>query len=253
MNDPHVVSLHYQFSSEVSTDDYSKAAPLKTTLGPFDIELEDSILTVRPHNHYPNSKEAQAAFEPYLRSWESSVLLHPGRYRIKFTYKSAKVIDRAPSPGKHSLYAEGRAYGVSGHVATLTRGVARYPGPYLSFQASALTDELITRFKQYLDGQEPLTSMANWVLTRLIREYGSSKEVASALNVSSRVINNLSRLAASTDPVHGRKAAGSGPNSLSGKDITRIQDIVVCLIQRVGEVEAVGQAELRQITWNDFS
>lgn len=255
-NDPHVVSLRYQFSSEADSDKYDDAAPLKTTLGPFDVELADNTLIVRPRDHYPSANEAKEVLEPLLRSWESSALLQSGRYKIRFNYVSAEVIDRNPPPTDEStvhLKASAGAYIVTGVSATLTRRMSAYPAPDPSFQASPLTDEFISRLKQFYDGREPLTSMANWVLTRLEKEYGNRDGIADTLNVSSNVINDLGKLAASTDPQHGRKAKGNAPSSLSPSDLKLIQTIVERLIQRVGEVEASGQvSSLPQITRSDF-
>jgi hypothetical protein len=252
-----VVSLRYAFASATDSDKYDDAAPLSTSLGPFDIELSDGTLVVRPHDHYADPEQAKDAFEPFLRSWESSAFLQPGRYRIRFNYRTADVVDRnAPPTGGPTVHLKALAGALSLTVgtATLTRSMAIYPSPDASFQASSLTDELISRVRQYYDGRERLTSMANWILSRLEREYGGRRGVPDALNVHEDVVSELGKLAASTDPEHGRKATGKGPPSLSPTDISRLEKIVVRLIRRVGEVQAAGQpGSLPQLTPKDFN
>lgn len=48
MNDPHVVSLTYTVLSPENID-YSKAAPLITSIDGFDIEIANHTLTIRPN------------------------------------------------------------------------------------------------------------------------------------------------------------------------------------------------------------
>src|SRR5215208_6033168 len=107
MNDPHVKKLYYRFISEDPTVLFENAQPLTLTLGSFEVEIKDSVLVAIPHEHYSDEDSAKAAFEPFLHSWESSSFLSSSKFRIRFKFDQADVIDRNPTPGRVTLYAKG--------------------------------------------------------------------------------------------------------------------------------------------------
>lgn len=261
MNDPHVVSLRYKFVSEDPSDIFDKAEPLKTSFGPFEIELRDNTLVAKPHDHYPDPDSAKAALEPYLRSWESNAFLHPGRYRIRFTYVTAEVIDRnlpASRGATYHLRASAGAITITGNSATLSRRMAKFPAPDPSFQASDLTDLLISRFKQYRDGREPLPGMAYWILRNLEDNYGhgsgSQKRdtTAKRMGVDPKVLNKMGELTGQIDdPEIGRKPGGTQQRKYSTDELTWLEAVVARLIRRVGELNA-GGTNLQQITLGDL-
>src|SRR5687767_14998213 len=105
MNDPHVAKLYYRFISEDPTVLFENAQPLTITLGSFDVEIKDGVLVAGPQEHYSDEESAKAAFEPFLHSWESASFLSPSKFRIRFKFDHADVVDRNPTPGRITLYA----------------------------------------------------------------------------------------------------------------------------------------------------
>ncbi len=256
MNDPHVESLSFHFISEDPNDTFDETEPLIMSLGTFEVDLQNGKLTVRPQEHFANEESAKVAFEPLLHSWEITALLHEKRYRIRFKYDNAHVIDRNPSPppsgtvvGLATLTLEGRLSAIGTLVAS--RNNKEYPNPDPSFQTSTLTDELIFRYKRYLDGRELLTTMANWVETRLRKEYGNRSDVAKALNIHEEVLRNIGKFCATNDPLYGRKAQGKGPEKLTSAHRMWLDKVIPLLILRVGKVND-GLETHPQITLKDL-
>ena len=239
MNDPHVEALHYRFISEDPSDLFDKAHPLAMQLGDFEVELRGEKLAIKPLVHYATQAEAKAAVEPYLRSWESAAFLSPSRFQIRFKFESANVIDRDPDPHNLTISLSAAAVGVSTARATLTRSMSKFPAPDVTFLASKLTDELIDRIKRYRDGREPLASMAYWMLNRLEKEYGGRQQISRELKVHKDVLQELGRLSETSDPEHGRKAKPhGGPTRLTQAQVKWLDETIVQLVRRVGEVSA---------------
>jgi hypothetical protein len=255
MNDPHVESLHYQFVSESPSDIYDKAEPLETPVGPFDVELRDGLLTALPHEHFLDADSAKSAFEPFLRSWESSAVLRPGRYRFRFTYRTAEVIDRNPPPSDEIpgrvIRAQAVDYILVGEDVSFSRGIPAYPAPNPSFRASELMDRSLLRFKRVRDGRQALPPMAYWFLDHLAEAYGGRESIPNALAVSRNVLGRLANLTSEVaDPVLGRKA-GDEKREYTAAELQWLEAVVTRLIVRVGEVNAA-EGPLDKITLADF-
>ncbi len=248
MNDPHVEALYFQFVAEDPGEDFGKAGPLTTTLGTFDVKLQDDILTARPQQHYADAESAKADLEPHLRAWESTALLDWPRSRIRFTFLRSQVIDRDPEPGV--LVAEGISLlTLQGFEATVTVTRNEYPAPDPSFQVSPLTDTLTERLRVYRDGRAQLPAMAYWVLTALEEEFGDRRRVGRQLNIDYEVLSKLGELTSRNDPTIGRKAKGN-PTLLTKSERQWMEEAMIRLIRLVGEYNA--GVTLSQITMADF-
>lgn len=250
MNDPHVEALYYDFVSEIPSDKFDQAIPLNTLLGTFSVELKNGKLLAQPKIHFSDEEDAKAALKPLLRSWESAALLSESRFRIRFIYRKASVIDRNPTPGMVSLRAQSLSTVITTDKATLNRFMHEFPAPDPSFQASPLTDDLLSLLREYRDGHMRLTTMANLVLGILQNEFGNRKNVSEKLQVSREVLNTLGTLSSSTDLKYGRKARGLGPASLTSIQLQWLDSATVQLIYKVGEINA--GTPITQITMQDF-
>ncbi|MEM2111891.1 MAG: hypothetical protein QXX08_08460 [Candidatus Bathyarchaeia archaeon] len=250
MNGPHVEALYYRFINENPNDRFDEAVPLITTVQDFDIELNGALLTVKPKLHFSDIDSAKAAIDPILKSWESAAFLDIGRYRIRFVFKNAKVIDRKPSPGLN-IVLDPVELVVTAETVTVIRGNTKYPAPSLTFRSSELTDELVDLIKRYHDGQIPLAAMTNWFETILRREYGNRDRVSKNLFVQKKVLATMGRLSESSDPVHGRKAKGQGPSQISPNEIRWLEAVAIRLVERIGEINA-GSQTLSTISMSDF-
>ncbi len=251
MNDPHVEKLVYRFASENINDKFDNAKTLKTTLGNFEVELSENILSAFPHDHYPDEDSARIAFEPLMHSSESTAFLSSSRFRIYFRYLHADIVDRNPTPGVINLHVHSAVFAMTAGEVTLIREMPEYPPPEHNFLASALSDELIKHIKDYLDGRIPLAAMTNWFETILRREYGSREEVSKKLNIDLRVLNTLGLLSTSSDPIYGRKEGGPGPSKLNSDEIKWLVTVVFVLVKRIGEINS-GVTATNKIKMSDL-
>jgi hypothetical protein len=245
MNDPHVEELHYRFISENPSDRFDEALPLNVTLGMFDVELQEGSLIARPLEHYAGVESAKEDFEPHVRSWESAAFLNASRYRIRFEYTHAKVVDRNPPLDNLVLNLHSIDSIVVGEHVTITRSMPWYPSPDTGFQASSLTDELVYRLKRYRDGRDTLPVVAYYVLEALEREFQGSKGAQQVLNVTDKVWHKLSKLSNHPDPEigrHARNRSGIERRPFSQSELQWMEDIVFRLVRRVGEVNVGTEA-----------
>ncbi len=257
MNDPNFEKVYYHFITEKFTDKFDRASPLQMTQGDFEIELDKGMLTVTPLKHFPDVESAKAAIEPMLRSWESSTFLSHSRFRIHFRFHQADVIDRNPTPDNTTINVHSAQSVFVAGTVTVTREMNCYPAPSKSFVSSQLTDELIYRLQQYIDGREPLPTVAYYVLERLERVFvpdkvnDTRKELGKILNVEFKVLDNLGKISNKHDSIIGRHA-GLKPNPITQMELGWLDEVVFRLVERVGEINA-SPISLPTIGMRDFS
>lgn len=251
MNDPHVERLLYKFKSENENDQFDEAEALKTIISDWEVELVDGELTAKPNIHFPNAESARIEFDDILNSWESAALLDPGRYRISFQYKHAEIIDRQPTPGVVTLSPATLYITATTGNINLIHNIKNYPAPKRNFVSSPLTDELIGKIKKYLDGRNTLAGMGYWFFTILKREYGNRENVSRVLNFNEKVLSTLGRITESSDPDHGRKAIGKGPEKYSENEKKWIEEALFMIVNRIGEINA-GVKETKRIFMSDL-
>jgi len=256
MNDPHVEELCYRFISENSSDRFEEAAPLITTLGTFEIELKDSVLTVRPQEHYAEVDKAKEDFEPHLKSWESSAFLDSSRFRIRFAFMDARLADRDPAPDETTLSVKVAEMVMIAERVALVRDMKTYPCPASSFRADPPTEELIYRLKKYRDGRESLPVVAYYVLEKLeVAFVGKNQknvrqELGRQLRVDNDILKRLGELSNIPDPRIGRHAA-QGDAQITPEELHWMEAVTFRLARRVGEIHAA-IPHLPQITMGDF-
>lgn len=262
MNDPHVEKLYYRFISESPEDNFEKAQPLAITLGSFDVEIRDGRLCAIPQDHFPDEESAKTAFEPLLRSWESAAFLSPNKLRIRFKFDRAYIIDRNLTPGvielnaahiSISAYACGIAATVDHHL---------YPPPDMNFAASALTDELIYRLRQYKDGRQALPHVAYYILDRLEQEYFQGKSGKSEktekrkvlvrqLKIEGTVLDKFGSYSNKKDAKIGRHGSRID-TPLTSEELNWLEEVAFRIVKRVGEINS-GINNLPDIKLSDFS
>jgi hypothetical protein len=208
MNDPHVEVLGYAFTAVDTRHDYSRAGPWQGNLGDFDCRLDGGMLEVRPKDHYADADSARQALEAHLHAWELWSELEAG-IRIRFRFKSAKVVDRQPTPGSVTVHVGMAETIEAANSLTVKLGHAEYPPPPPTALAnSALVEELLGWVRDLRERQQRLLVVAYLFLTRLEFEYGNRHEAAVKLNVSRPVLDTLGRLSAKNDPSERRKVKG---------------------------------------------
>jgi hypothetical protein len=253
MRDPHVERLYFQIGSAEHVS-YDRPEPLTfdNDLGRF--ECHDGRLVVAPEAHFTDPDDARVVVEPFLRGWEIDSDLDGNIGTIRFKYLRADVVDRDPPPPGASvtIAAKAGSIGISGAAATGHVTRRKYPRPPTSFRASADVQQAYNRWLAYRHSQEPLLSMAYFVLTILEAGAGGRDRAAQLLAVDEKVLANVGRLSSTRgDPGTARKAAKAGTfQPLTPVETNWLEAAIPRLIRRLGEREA--GAALEQIRMADL-
>lgn len=251
MSDPHVEALRYKLVVLRDGVTYREGLPpVERDLDGFSIRLSHDVLTVTMHDHYPTRFDAMKAVEPYLYAWRAdAALAASGPPEFEFEYQDVTVIDRDPpdtSTGSVHVKAGvafATAVAFSGTVA-IEHGT--YPVPPDHFALDEDTEALWNRWQGYVEGSEPLQSMAYACLTML--EMHSGRLGASAwFNVSGTVLGKLGHLSTEPgDPQTARKMTAK-LRPLEPQERAWLEAAVKALIRRAGEI-AAGVEGLPEIT-----
>lgn len=252
-----VKSLVYGVTSAEDTI-YKEPAPLEVDTEKWKGRLVNGILTCHMKVHYSSVADARKEVERYLRAWEIDAALTSQRGSIAFVYQNAEVLDLTPRDrGDVVIHPEPReAVASAGTVkAILTR--TSYPPPPKIFTVLPDVESLWHRYEGYLDGKEPLLSMAFFCLTMIEEMYGQGdrEAAAHAMNVDPAILNTLGRLTSTKgDSRTARKAPRRGDSQpLSGTECAWIQAVVRMLIHRAGEHAACNDSStLPKIGMSDF-
>ena len=255
MNKPHIESLIYRFESENSNDKFDEAIALEGRLEGYEFELADGELTARPLHHFDEVEQARELIEPQLRSWESAAFLEPSRFRIRFIFVNAMLVDLEPDPGNTTIHLRTCELVAFVERVTVVRGMGKYPVPEPSFESTPFTDELIYRLQQYHDRHEPLPGVAYYILERLEQSLiGDIKNkrrlLGKHMKVQKKVFVELSRLSNRSDPKVGRHAA-ENPVPLSAAETTWMDAVIFRLVKRAGELHNP-EEQIALISMDDF-
>jgi len=252
MRDPHVVWIRYdvKVSDEVSFRD---PAPVEKELDGFSLRLEDLVLTCTCKEHFSTVREARGAIEPFLRSWEISVAMQWGRRDFRFVFRDSEVLDRDPIPGQlPALRAEGRGFVTLGDSATCRVIRGAYPEPLPTFVASPDVETLWNRFEGWMEGKEPLLSMAYFGLTVLESLAGGRRKAASEFRIDYEVLDKLGELTSERgDGDTARKMPKKGGlTPLTASERQWIEAVIPKVTRQVGE--ASGGGPNRQLRMQDL-
>lgn len=240
MNDPHVVKLKYRLTT-IDLVKFEDPEPINMEAEAFRIVLRDGLLVVEFKDHFSSVKSARATAESFLRAWEIDNALRMNRLEIRFVYEDAEVIDRNPSPDRALQTIQ--INGIDSQMSIggdLVVSVARhsYPAPPEAFQVNTNVESLWQRYERYLNGQEPLLSMAYFVLTWLEDYAGGRDAAAHRFAIPARVLSTLGKLTANRgDATTARKRHAESATPLTGREKLWIEAVVKSIIRRFGQVD----------------
>jgi hypothetical protein len=259
MNDPHVDSLRYNLVCSAHVR-FNNPPPVEWDCDEFHLKLSDGILSATMKEHYPTEESARAAIEPFLRAWEIEAGLARNRPSFTFEFADSVTIDRSPpqsNAGNITVMALSGTVKITGHaVFVVTSG--KYPQPPFGFKATEEVQRLWQRYSGYIEGKEPILSMAYFCLTVLERttgvKNGARKLVCSKYNIEQAVRDKLGDLtSAKGGPDEARKfdfEASGDP--LTGPERHWVESVVKALIRRKAEFDADPTLAFPKITMNDF-
>jgi hypothetical protein len=165
--------------------------------------------------HFPAVEEARRVVEDFLRSWEINTALELGRGEMQFQFEDSHVIDRNPPPPGGSEFVYVSASGgmkFTGSVISLLRITRKkYPDPPTVFTVTPDVETLWQRYNNYLDGKEPLPSMAYFCLTIVQNKAGGRKSAAKLFLIQEKILFKLGDLTSNKgDAETARKAPKKG-------------------------------------------
>jgi hypothetical protein len=236
MPDQRVMALYYRLETE-DTLAFESPAAVHVQEEAFTIDLSDGQLVATMMRDCATEADARAVVEPFLRAWEISGALQFGRADFRFGFQKADIEKLPPGPGA-SVHLHGfLRMSVDSrrlHVRAIRRA---YPHPPTRFALSPDVEVMWHRYNAYVDGREPLLSMAYFCLSYLEWLAGGRSATATRYHVETRVLSTLGALTATVgDARSARKFDRESENRpLTAEEQAWIEATVKALIRRVGE------------------
>ena len=168
MNDPHVVALLYQIKHGRSVD-YGEAEPIDHEETGFRVKIVNAQVRFEFKEHYATEDAARKAIEDYIRVWEFDAGLREGPNHFKLRFDRAQIEDRKPTPVTPGVTVTSVSITTGVPTVSVMLTVSK---PYPSPPSSGLklipdVQTMYDRYIGYLQGKEPLMSMAYFCLTIL--------------------------------------------------------------------------------------
>lgn len=238
MNDPHVSHLRYR-AIPASFIEFVEVAPIEVETNAFRARLSAGKLVLEMHVHFASESDARSVTDPFVKGWAIASGLRRGRPEISFEFESAEIIDRSPpsNGGNYGLVAAQLA--VPQLYATATSHPIRtgYPRAAPKFLASREVEILWARHQAYIEGREPLTSMAYFCLTFVQTVAGGGNDrAAKKYKISRKVFDRIGALTGTRgDYLTVRKVVDSQlPRPLTQDDLRWLEAAVRVIIWRMG-------------------
>ncbi len=195
MNKSFVDRLYYtlKLSEEIFFDN---PPIIVEDFGSFKLELKNNNLIVQMIAEYKTENDARNFVEPYLRVWELDNLIERGRKEFQFEFVNSIIVDKNPPPSDGSKIIEtqvGELLILTDHITVhITR--KNYPRPPHTLLYSPDVESLSKRYEGYLDGKEPILSMAYFCLSLIQSKINGRKEAARIYNIDIAVLDKLGEL-----------------------------------------------------------
>ncbi len=253
MKDPKVQRLDYKIEgSKYLTYDDPSELDFENDSGHFFTAA--GILSIEPNAHFVRESEARSSIEPFLEAWKaSSNLESQSTGTINFKFLKSEIIDlNPPLPGEsQTIFLEAGEYitafgEVSFHLTRKT-----FPVPRAGFDLTPDTESAYLRWLGYKAGQEPLQSMAYFVLTVLEASGGRNQRNQACIEyqIDKAVLSEIGRLTSTKGSMlTARKATSSG--DLTGAEKAWLEKAISVVVLRLGE--KAGGGSLRSITMMDI-
>jgi len=258
MNDPHVEQLFYKLRTGENLEFLSPHA-IEADDAAFHIRLEDGRLCATMKEHHGTEESARSCVQKWLRTWELDRSIHFGQRSFWFEFEESKIIDRnPPKPGDPIVIrpATGHFF-LTGHAPTCVLGQRSYPPPPQNFVASPDVETMWFRYQMFLDGKEPLLSMAYACLSLLEGSTGAKdhrKAVCKMYNIEEALRKKLGDIVSEKGGPHEARKLGTSATktSLTEREKCWVADVIKALIRRKGEYDANPSATFPPIALANF-
>ena len=252
MNDPHVAVLIYKIEHGDSID-YSKAKPLDHEEAGFRVKITNGQVCFKFKDHYASVDEAREAIGDYIHSWEFDAGLREGPNRFKLKFDQSQIEDRNPTPGAVSIGTPIR-FSFTVSEPTVTLSPACYPPPPSGLKLTPDVQTLYDRYVGYLQGREPLTTLAYLCLTILessTKKNHSRKVAAKMYGIKFEVLNKIGHLSSEKGGQQARKASGTN-NNLTAQDRRFLEEAIKAIIRRAAEKAYAPNSDFPEISLSAF-
>lgn len=259
MNDPHVKTLYYRIVPG-SHVDYEKAPAVIEDTEHFKMYVDGEKVRFDMKVHCSTVNEARKLTDEYLRLWNILISLEHNPGDLNFKYQDADIIDLSPSPIDSQnirLSVHNTVHAITSMDAVLHLSHNTYPSRPERFCLSPDVEKMYLRYKNYRQGREPLTTMANVCLTLLQASTGSKnkqrEKAAEKYRIDKTVLSKLGELCDRGSQAEARKAPKKGSFvPLTEKEKQWIETVIKAIIRRAGEVAYDSKAKLNLLTMSDF-
>ena len=241
MPDLHVSALYFTITSEGIVE-YRDPEPMRfeNHLGEFD--LSEKGLKIVPSEHFSDQQSALHAIEPFLKSWEIESDLTSNIGTIRFKFENSEVIDR--DPPKLGVAITGNLQAGSAIVlgcgATITSVRSVFPDPPGNFGTSQNVEMAYRRWLGFKKNNEPLQSMAYFVLTILQENAGGSRGAARTYNIEPSVLKKTGELSSTKGDATTARKASATSIGLSSIEKQWLEESVKKLIYQMGHYVSGG-------------
>ena len=251
MNDPHIVSITYEVEHGERFD-YENMETFVREEESFRLETKGRRIRFIFKHHYAALEEAEESIRQYIDLWEFENGLEYGPNAFKLKQIDFDIVDRNPTPG---VISPKPLKGVA-KIGPLTAylKVANYQPPPSGLSLNPDIESMYFRYMGYLEGREPLPSMAYFCLTTLELMAGSRPAAAREFKISKSVLNKIGILSEERGGRDARKAKGL--KAVFTEEERRFLKLATRqIIRRAAEklhADASGKM-LQQITLSDFA
>jgi|GEM_PF-661738 len=255
MTYPFVKRLRYKMESYNNIVYKDDCDPIYYETEIYKVSLENKILVCDFKVYYSSIEDAREEIEKLLRSWEIDAGLIHGAGALKFKFLDADIIDRdiTDRDVNEENILDGdildkkvinkRSITVNASV-TLNASVSirvikgKYPDVPVSFQTNPYVEIAWMRYVKYLEGKEPLLSMAYFIYSLLQGLSGGTHYIREKYKISKKVIDKLAVLISERgDYYTARKGKKLKFIPLQNDEIQWIEACIKMIIRRLGEYE----------------
>ena len=234
---------------------FNNTPPIELVTEEAKLQLRDGILLCQLEAHYETEIEARSAIEPILRAWELDAAIRGNLYGFRFIFEKAEIIDRTPIIPEKSqtfIHVGSTSVVITTDAVKVHVGWAKYPDPPLTLRITPDVESLWNRYKGYVEGREPLLSMAYFCLSVIETNAGGRPRAAKIFGIQEKVLSKLGELTSKRgDRLTGRKVRGTKPmQPLTGPETTWILSVIKTFILRIGDTRDI--TALPKITMADL-
>lgn len=182
-------------------------------------------------------------FDPFVNGWSILSGLRHGRAEVSFEFAGAEVIDRSPTLNSEgSCRAAVQLPSLEAHGTMTSHQIKKgYPSPAPGFRATREVEVLWARHQAYIEGREPLTSVAYFCkeFAEVIAGGGEAR-AAAKYKISKGVFSRLGRLTGTRgDYLTARKVVkDTEPEPLNPEELQWLESAIRVIIWRIGDPPA---------------